>query len=189
MGRSGTVGPLIPPGNGPGGDRLEAAPVGGVHSSRSPCAGHPVTCLAGSGPWSPHSGVQGLFAQRPAGLRPPGCPGLSCCEVSAQVAWSRSSPPGSLPCPRGCGSWPPDIRVGRGQRGGRGVTLGGHALVPRACVCSERSWPPPWRLPQSPLPPEHGRLVSADSFADSSGRARLGQQVWLERRVGRSEHV
>lgn len=101
MGRSGTVRPLIPPGNSPGGDRLEAAPVGGVHSLRSPCAGHPVTCLAGSGPWSPHSGVQGLFAQRPAGLRPPGCPGLSCCEVSAQGAWSRSSPPGSLPCPRG----------------------------------------------------------------------------------------
>lgn len=183
------MGPLIPPGNGPGGDRLAGGGSCGWGTFITVALRRPPGYLSS---WlrALESSLRGLFAQRPAGLRPPGCPGLSCYEVSAQVAWSRSSPPpGSLPCPRGCGSWPPDIRVGRGQRGGRGVTLGGHALVPRACVCSERSWPPPWRLPQSPLPPEHGRLVSADSFADSSGRARLGQQVWLERRVGRSEHV
>lgn len=73
-------------------------------------------------------------------------------------------PPGSLPCPRGCGSWPPDIRVGRGQRGGRGVTLGGSRAcspglrVLRTFLAASLAAPPEPAAPRTRASRERGQL-------------------------------
>lgn len=86
------------------------------------------------GTWAP--GCHGLLAQCPVSCWPgPWVPALGCGEepglrpfLSEWLPWAPGSASGAV------GSRPPDVHVaGReGDRCGKGVTLGGHALIPRS---------------------------------------------------------